>query len=204
MNAAPPGGGEPVTYEPVLQPFEAETGGLTKDSGDARYMDVNLSIKIRLLPLDWTRRTRIYLAAATRFGFYWGSRPGSPVIGKSYNPQLLWRWLLSDRITQSPDERSFEYDDFLDIAYAHQSNGQLVHSPAQYQQQLIRRRRRNTPTSSYTADGIIWRWPGSGGTAPTSRCTSPASTSCRTVPSRGARTSISPGRITRRVSRVRP
>src|SRR5512146_220239 len=151
VNAAPPANGEPVTYEPVLQPFEAETGGLTKDSDDARYMDVNLSIKIRMLPLQWTRRSRVYLAMATRFAFYWGSRPGSPVIGKSYNPQLLWRWLLSDRVTPSPDERSFEYDEFLDVAFAHQSNGQLVHSPDEYRHQLIA-----TPPAQY-ADQFIHR-----------------------------------------------
>lgn len=80
--------------EQILQPYEPITGGYTRDSNDTGFLDVNLSLKIQLVPWCWMPRyVHPYFAMATRFGFYWGSRPGSPVIGKSYNPLLLVRVL---------------------------------------------------------------------------------------------------------------
>jgi len=137
--------------EPPLQPYEPLTGGESKDSDDVSYLDVNLSLKIRLLPAQWIPRSRVFFTMSTRFGFYWGSRPGSPVIGKSYNPKLLWRFLPSDRIYASPDGKSYEYAQFLDLAYAHESNGQLVHTQPEYQKQLIA-----TPPAQF-ADKFIHR-----------------------------------------------
>jgi len=69
---------------------------------------------------------------ATRFGFYWDTRAGSPVIGKRYNPQLLWRFTpdVSDGTSTSSKR-------YIDVGYAHESNGQLVHTPQQYQSQLL-------------------------------------------------------------------
>ncbi len=112
--------------EPVLQPHEPITAGYTHDSDDKPYLDVTLSAKVRLLPLEWTgTRNRVFLAMSTRFGFYWGTRAGSPVIGKDYHPELFWRF--------SPTGR---FGDSVDVGYAHESNGQLVHTPQQYQDEL--------------------------------------------------------------------
>lgn len=131
----------------LLQPYEPLTGGYTKDSDDVAFVDVNLSVKFRLLPQGWTgTRNSLFLAMATRFGFYWGTRPGSPVIGKRYNPELLWRFLPS-----LEDAGSHEYKQYLDFGYAHESNGQLVHTLQQYTQELV-----TAPEPQY-ADNFIHR-----------------------------------------------
>jgi hypothetical protein len=125
--------------EPILQSYEPITGGYTHDSEDTGFMDVNLSLKIRLLPWCFTPSyVHPYFAMATRFGFYWGSRPNSPVIGKSYNPLLLLRFLPNkDNTIPAPDGSSFERAEYIDvIPYAHQSNGQLIHTPQEYDIEL--------------------------------------------------------------------
>ena len=137
--------------EPLLQPYEPITGGFTKDSDDAGFVDVNLSLKIRISPDNVLPRIRPFLAMTTRFGFYWGTRPGSPVIGKSYNPALLFRILAGDTLISSPDGSRSEYAEFINVGYAHESNGQLIHSQQQYQQEL-----RTAPDPQF-ADNFIHR-----------------------------------------------
>jgi hypothetical protein len=127
--------------EPILQSYEPITGGYTHDSEDTGFFDVNLSVKIRLLPWCWTPSyVHPYFAMATRFGFYWGSRPNSPVIGKSYNPLLLLRLLPNQDKSHSHETRdhsSFERAEYIDvIPYAHQSNGQLIHNQTEYNEEL--------------------------------------------------------------------
>jgi len=49
----------------------------------------------------------------TRFGFYWGARPNSLVIGKDYSPKLLCRYLPKcDRKAVPGAEQSREYEDY--------------------------------------------------------------------------------------------
>ena len=124
--------------EPILQSYQPITGGYTHDSNDTGFLDVNLSIKIRLLPCSVTPSfMQPYFAMATRFGFYWGTRPNSPVIGKSYNPLILLRFLPTRETISSPNGRSFERAEYVDVVpYAHESNGQLIHTPEQYKAQL--------------------------------------------------------------------
>lgn len=149
--------------EQILQPYEPITGGYTHDSNDTGFLDVNLSLKIQLLPWCWMPRfVHPYFAMATRFGFYWGSRPNSPVIGKSYNPLVLVRFLTNDARIWAPDHQSFEYTEYIDlIPYAHQSNGQLIHTQAEYDDQL-----KTLIVPSYTNNfihrgwdytGILWK-----------------------------------------------
>lgn len=128
--------------ELLLQPYEPVTAGYTKDSNDVPYADVTLSLKYRLLPVECTgSKNRAFLAFSTRFGFYWGTRDGSPVVGKDYNPKLIWRHALASprdlpggseaqvaRNTRLP----LEDVSFVDFAYAHESNGQLIHTQAEY------------------------------------------------------------------------
>jgi outer membrane phospholipase A len=141
-----------ASQEPILQPFAPITGGETYDSDDTYFMDVNLSLKIRLSPAALLPQIRPFLAMSTRFGFYWGSRPGSPVIGKSYNPELFFRIIgPHETIIKGPDGAHYEYRQFFNVGYGHESNGQLIHTPQQYQQQLL-----NTPGPAY-ADNFIHR-----------------------------------------------
>jgi len=128
--------------EPLLQPYEPVTAGYTKDSDDVPYLDVTLSLKYRLLPLECTgSKNRAYLAVSTRFGFYWGTRDGSPVVGKDYNPKLIWRHALAGAQTaqggseaQASGDKRLPLEDvpYIDFAYAHESNGQLIHTQAEY------------------------------------------------------------------------
>jgi hypothetical protein len=156
---------EPPETAPILQPYEPLTGGYTHDSNDTGFLDVNLSLKILLLPWSWTSSWHVhpYFAMATRFGFYWGSRPNSPVIGKSYNPLLLIRYLPHNKDGRwSPDGHSFERAQYIDfIPYAHQSNGQLIHTQADYDAEL-----KSLGIASYTNNfihrgwdytGIVWK-----------------------------------------------
>lgn len=141
-----------ASQEPILQPFAPITGGETYDSDDTYFTDVYLSVKIRLSPAPLLPLIRPFFAMSTRFGFYWGSRPGSPVIGKSYNPELFFRLMgPNETIIKGPDGVHYEYRQFFNVGYGHESNGQLVHTPQQYQQQLL-----TTMGASY-ADNFIHR-----------------------------------------------
>jgi hypothetical protein len=148
--------------EPILQPYEPITGGYTHDSNDTGFYDVNLSVKVRLLPWCSTPAyVHPYFAMATRFGFYWGSRPNSPVIGKSYNPVLLLRFIRPNQEMRQ-DHQTFERRDYIDvIPYAHQSNGQLIHTQEEYETEL-----QSLQIPSYTNNfihrgwdyvGIVWK-----------------------------------------------
>jgi hypothetical protein len=141
--------------EPILQSYEPITGGYTYDSNDTGFLDVNLSVKIRLLPCNVTPSfMQPYLAMATRFGFYWGTRDNSPVIGKSYNPLILLRFLPTREKIPSPNGRSFERAEYVDVVpYAHESNGQLIHTPEQYNAEL-----QSLKIISYTNNFIHRGW----------------------------------------------
>ena len=122
----------------LLQTYEPITAGYTKDSDDVPYLDVTLSVKLRMLPEDLIRRNNLYLAFTGRFGFYWGTRYSSAVIGKSYNPKLIWRYTPAEGSATRPSTLgkpgSREATQYFDFAYAHQSNGQTIGTQAQYQQ----------------------------------------------------------------------
>jgi hypothetical protein len=139
LKTAKTSSGAKVLMEPILQPYEPITGGYTYDGNDTGFLDVNLSLKVRLLPLKFTpTNIHPYFAMSTRFGFYWGSRNNSPVIGKSYNPSLLIRYLPTTRQCDwNPDSSTVEQAEYVDlIPYAHESNGQLIHTPQEYAVQL--------------------------------------------------------------------
>jgi hypothetical protein len=129
------------THEVVLQPFEPLSFGYTKDSDDVPYIDVTLSLKILLLSHEWESPwvPRPYLGFTSRFGFYLDTRQNSPVVQKSYEPLLLLRWWGKTvtnytEPTASGNEELTDIDrDYLDLAYVHQSNGQPVHTLADYE-----------------------------------------------------------------------
>lgn len=121
----------------LLQPYEPITAGYTKDSDDVSYTDLTLSIKFPLLPPQWTKPDGLFLAFTGRFGFYWGTRDSSPVIGKSYNPKLIWRYIPNKEETKTSTLAQGSSEDFagyFDFAYAHQSNGQTISTASQYEE----------------------------------------------------------------------
>lgn len=96
-------------------------------------MDFTLSLKYRLISMSWTGpNDSLFLAFTGRFGFYLGTRSSSPVIGKSYNPKLLWRHVLRRPAGwEGSPNGPREYVEYLDFAYAHESDGQSIDTPAQ-------------------------------------------------------------------------
>jgi len=64
-----------------------------------------------------------YFAFTGRFGQYIGTRESAPVIGKRFNPKLFVRYWT--------DESRLGYVDFAFLA--HESNGQSIDNPAEYQ-----------------------------------------------------------------------
>jgi hypothetical protein len=119
-----------------LQLYEPISAGYTKDSDDVPFLDVTLSLKFRLAPeFVQDRNYRLFLAFTTRFGFYLGTRESSPVIGKTYNPKLIWRYIPESGTRASSVGRanSVERRGYLDLAYAHESNGQSINTPEEYE-----------------------------------------------------------------------
>jgi outer membrane phospholipase A len=123
--------------EPSLCSYEPNTVGYTFDSDDVGFMDFKLSVRYQMFPdwmtrglnfvkPDWGDNSALYFAFTGRFGQYIGTRDSSPVVGKRFNPELFMRFWM--------DEKHAEYVDFAFLA--HESNGQSINDPAQYQQAL--------------------------------------------------------------------
>lgn len=127
----------------MVEVYEPSTIGYTKDSDDVPFMDFTVSLKYQFLR-KWMRNLsslnneRLYFAFTGRFGMYLGDRHSSPVIGKSFNPKLIWRHITDDADndfhplnTGVRKERQL-IRGYLDFAYAHESNGQSIDSAAQF------------------------------------------------------------------------
>ncbi len=123
--------------EPSLCSYEPNTVGYTFDSDDVGFMDFKLSVRYQMFP-DWMTQglnfvnpdlgdnSALYFAFTGRFGQYIGTRDSSPVVGKRFNPELFMRFWM--------DEKHAGYVDFAFLA--HESNGQSINDPTQYQQAL--------------------------------------------------------------------
>jgi outer membrane phospholipase A len=111
-------------HEPVLCSYEPNTIGWTKDSDDVGFMDFKLSVRYQIFPFpkegeNWAT----YFAFTGRFGQYIGTRDSSPVVAKRFNPKIFFRHWADDK-----------HRDYVDIGYNHESNGQSIHTLAQFQQ----------------------------------------------------------------------
>lgn len=118
--------------EAALCSYEPTTLGVTNDSDDTAFMDFKLSVSYQLFP-KWITRVQnwahdglgedsaLYFAFTGRFGQYIGSRDSSPVVEKLFNPKLFYRYWTDD-----------DHRDRVDVAFAHQSNGQSIDSPEEY------------------------------------------------------------------------
>lgn len=117
----------------TLCTYEPNTIGYTKDDDDLAFMDFKLSVRYQLFP-DWMTRglnylksdvgynSATYFAFTGRFGQYIGNRDSSPVVGKRFNPKLFFRYWYDGK-----------HEEYVDLAYAHESNGQFINKEAQYQ-----------------------------------------------------------------------
>jgi hypothetical protein len=119
--------------EPMLCTYEPNTIGYTHDSDDTGFMDFKLSVRYQLFPVWITRgqnylneglgdKSALYFAFTGRFGQYLGVRDSSPVVGKRFNPKIFYRTWIDDN-----------HESYVDVAFAHESNGQSIDSPVEYQ-----------------------------------------------------------------------
>jgi len=127
-----------------LEPYEPTTLGATYDSDDVRFMDITLSVKYPVMP-DlvchlFSGREQLAIAFTTRFGFYWGTRESAPVVGKRFNPKILWRHTYDSDSLFKPrlsagllGEHAQSAPSYVEFAYAHESNGQSITTLQQFQ-----------------------------------------------------------------------
>jgi len=130
--------------EPKLCSYEPTTIGYTFDSDDTGFLDFKISVLYQLFPDSITRfqnywlhsglgdKSALYFAFTGRFGQYIGTRDSSPVVEKLFNPKMFYR-LWTD-----PD-----HENHVDFAFAHESNGQSIDSPAEYQAALATSKNQN-------------------------------------------------------------
>jgi hypothetical protein len=117
-------------------------------------------LKYRLLPKTISKKNeRLYFAFTGRFGMYIGNRHSEPVIGKSYNPKLIWRHVMDDErksfvpFATGDAEVRQEYQGYLDVAYAHESNGQSIGSAAEFASA-----RATAQHPDFASDGLSRGW----------------------------------------------
>ncbi len=124
--------------EALLQSYEPNRLGWTFDDNDVGYMDFTLSLMYPIFfsqknaevakavdnPGFFTRYLRPlpYLAFTGRFDQYLSTRKSSPVLGKRFNPKIFLRFFTSKTANS-----------YLDLGYAHESNGQRIDTITGYQ-----------------------------------------------------------------------
>lgn len=141
----------PKTISQLFRSYEPTSVGYTKDQGDDPFMDFSFSAMFPLHPgaanyPDPVRRQtdepffrpnrytgpNLYFAATIRAGQYIGTRPSSPVVGKRFNPLVAVRFWAAEPTTRRRESE----DNFIEFLYGHESNGQFISNPAQFNEQL--------------------------------------------------------------------
>jgi hypothetical protein len=109
-----------------IQTHEPNSLGYTVDDS-GQFMDFTVSVKFTFFEKcmhQWVNDRHSTLFAFTaRLGQYF-ERPSSPVIGKRFNPELIFT-----HYNYAPTRHGY-----FEFAYAHESNGQSISSQASYQQ----------------------------------------------------------------------
>ena len=117
-----------------LETYKPNYIAYRKDSGDVAFMDFQLSLKYPILhdntpePPNYGWLPAPYLAFTVRSGQYIETRDSAPVIAKSYNPELFFRYWIN---SETKPKGSV---DSIDIIYGHESNGQSINTELSYQQ----------------------------------------------------------------------
>ena len=119
-----------------LSNFENSSLSWANSGDDVGFIDIFVSVKFPLVPFIFPiENTKIdftifpYITFNTRMGFYWTTRPSSPVIGKQFNPGwIITRFYLNG---YSLDPENLET--YIDLSYNHESNGQAIDSLGDYQ-----------------------------------------------------------------------
>ena len=133
---------EPKKESEILLPaeltnYDTSSLGYSLDKYENRFMDIYLSLKYPIARNVWetknfTFSVAPYLAFVSRLAFHVGSRPSSPVIGKTFNPKvILFRWFPEGYYGNKKDAETY-----VDLAYAHESNGQDVTDLNQYKNKV--------------------------------------------------------------------
>jgi hypothetical protein len=145
-----------------VQPYEPIKLGLSQDEGDELFLDFTLSLMFPLAgtyasdqPLagesEWSKfnyqHFALFFSGTVRGGQYIWGRPSAPVVEKRFNPQLFLRWWVPDDAGRESPNR------FVDLIYAHESNGQSITSEERFNEQReIYRKLENFPDSQLAAD----------------------------------------------------
>lgn len=117
----------------MLSSDEPNRLGCTRDSYEsACFMDFTLSLRYPLFydALDEGHKFDMlpFFSFTGRMGQYSGAvRHSSPVVTKQFNPKLYFRFYTSDTAGQTLGTTD-SIQDFYDVGYAHESNGQYVDS----------------------------------------------------------------------------
>lgn len=164
---------EPEAKKPLIEGYEPNYLGYTWQEDDVSFIDIGISLKYPLLPDHFARwrgcarsgqmdlkcagRYRAYLTFTGRSGFYAFSRDSGPVIAKTFNPKLLLRYTpdIEDVREFQSSTRGVqkEYSNYVDLAYAHESNGQSIDTPEEY---FVERRQSDDPR--FALDKISRGW----------------------------------------------
>jgi hypothetical protein len=121
----------------MVRAYEPTQIGYTFQEDDESFMDFSISLMVPVLhnvypdrPVDERRgifktegRTIYpYFAFTGRAGQYLGTRDSSPVVGKQFNPLFILRHWTTDM----DNPALAEPDNYIDLIYAHESNGQWI------------------------------------------------------------------------------
>ena len=121
-----------------LKHHEPSFLGYTKDDDDRRFMDFTISLQHPvfyqdkgLFYGDFLGKADVYMipyfAFTGRFGQYITTRDSSPVVTKRFNPKLFFRFAEDFPLRgESPDR-------YIDLEYAHESNGQHINTLGTFQ-----------------------------------------------------------------------
>jgi len=132
--------GKPIQYKEVnpvalLSSDQPNRLGCTRDSYDRGcFMDFVLSLRYPLFYKALQEGHKFdmlpFFAFTSRFGQYSGSvRHSSPVVTKQFNPGLYLRFYTANSANQELGMADSKQD-YYDVGYAHESNGQYVDSVA--------------------------------------------------------------------------
>lgn len=153
-NAARKAAGLPTReFRQLFRAYEPTEAGFTIDQThgrDDKFLDATISFMLPLFhnvapppqrtyeQTSFTRPWayapyRFYFAMTDRFGQFVYTRESSPVINKRFNPLIAMRWW-----EKAPGDggKLTSEDNFFEVVYAHESNGQSVDSEVQYNAQV--------------------------------------------------------------------